>query len=306
MPKRLLLALILTGVLAAALISVYSASAQEDQTRIRVRVDRVPVVFSAFDRKLRFVTDLSREEVQVLDNNKKQDVVDFVRETDLPLRIGLLIDTSNSIRERFKFEQEAAIEFLQSVVRRKTDRAFVLSFYSVSEVVQDFTDDMGALSSAIRSQRPGGGTALYDALYYAVRDKLMAEDPQGGVRRCIILISDGDDNMSRASREDALAMAQRGEVTIFTIGTNQTKEPTRGDKVLRRFAEESGGRAFFPFQVSDVSTSFEQIGKELRSQYALIYKPNTPRDGTFHSIQVVSLRKNVAVRARKGYFAAKE
>lgn len=306
MSKRLLLALILTGALAVIFVCARGAPAQEDQTHIRVRVDRVPVVFSAFDRKQRFVTDLSRQEVQVLDNNKKQDIVDFVRETDLPLRIGLLIDASNSIRERFKFEQEAAIEFLQSVVRRKTDRAFVLAFDSNAEVVQDFTNDMGALSSAIRGLRPGGGTALYDALYYAVRDKLMAEDPQGSVRRTIILISDGDDNMSRSSREDALAMAQRGEVTIFTIGTNQTKEQKPPDRVLRRFSEESGGRAFFPFQVSDVSTSFEQIGKELRSQYVLIYKPNTPRDGTFHSIQVVSLRKNVTVRARKGYFAAKE
>jgi VWFA-related protein len=306
MSKRLLFVFGIPVALLAALLFARPAPAQQEQERIRVRVDRVPVLFTAFDRKQRFVTDLGRGEVHVFDNKKQQDIVDYSKETGLPLRIALLIDTSNSIRERFKFEQEAAIEFLQSVLRPKTDRAFVLSFDSSAEVVQDFTDDMGALSAAVRGLRPGGGTALYDAVYYAVRDKLMAQDPQGGVRRTMILISDGDDNQSRVSREDALAMAQRGEVTVFTIGTNMTQQEQHGDKVLRRFSEETGGRSFFPFQASDVSASFEQIGQELRSQYVLLYKPNTPRDGTFHDIQVVSLRKGVTIRARKGYFAAKD
>ncbi len=274
-------------------------------TQIKVRVDRVPVLFSALDRKERFVTDLAREEVTVFDNRKKQEVLEFAKETDLPLRIGLLIDSSNSIRDRFKFEQEAAAEFLQSVLRRKTDRAFLLSFDTNAEIVQDFTNDLEKLTEALRGLRAGGGTALYDAVYYAARDKLMAEEP-GGARRTIVVISDGDDNQSRASREDALAMAQRAEVTIFAISTNISGIETMGDKVLRRFSEETGGRIFFPFKLSDLSRSFSQISEELRSQYSLLYRPNTPRDGSFHAIEVVSLRKGVKLRARKGYFAVRE
>jgi len=271
--------------------------------RFGIKVERVPVVFSALDRKDRFVKDLSRQEIEVFDNKKKQDILQFAKETDLPLRIGLLIDASNSVRDRFKFEQEAAIEFLQSVLRPRTDRAFMLAFDTNAEVVQDFTDDIEKLSKAIHSVHPGGGTALYDAIYYAVRDKLVPEDAGGGVRRVIILISDGDDNQSRASREETLAMTQRGEVTIFAISTNISGIQQRGDRILQRFAEETGGRVFFPFRVTDLTNSFEQIGEELRSQYALLFRPNTPRDGKFHTIEVVSQRKGIKVRARKGYFA---
>ena len=289
---------------------------ERTDSRFVLRVDRVPVLFTATDRKDRFVLDLTREEVQVLDNKKKQEVLEFVRETDLPLRIGLLIDASNSIRERFKFEQEAAAEFLQSVLRHETDRAFLLSFDTNAEVVQDFTNDKEVLTKALHGLRPGGGTALYDAIYYASRDKLLNEEAGGGVRRTIIVISDGDDNQSRVSREDALAMAQRAEVTIFAISTNISAgaagqnasgaNETHGDSVLRRFVEETGGRIFFPFRMTDLSRSFEQISQELRSQYALLYRPSTPRDGRFHTIEVSSLRKGVNVRARKGYFASKE
>lgn len=276
-------------------------------TNIRIRVDRVPVVFSALDRKERFVTDLTRDEIHVFDNKKKQEIIEFAKETDLPLRIGLLIDTSNSVRDRFKFEQEAAIEFLHAVLRHKRDRAFLVGFDTNAEVVQDFTDDINKLSEGIHSLRPGGGTALYDAIYHAVRDRLMEEDDQeGSVRRTIVLISDGEDNQSRVSREDALAMAQRAEATIYAISTNIAGIDQRGDKILRRLAEQTGGRVFFPFKVADLNRSFEQISEELRSQYALLFRPSTPRDGAFHTIEVVSLRKGVTVRARKGYFAVRE
>lgn len=275
-------------------------------TRFRVRVDRVPVLFSALDRKERFVTDLKRDEIQVFDNKKKQEIIEFAKESDLPLRIGLLIDTSSSIRDRFKFEQEAAVEFLQSVLRHQTDRAFVISFDTNTQVEQDFTSELESLSKAIYALRAGGGTALYDAVYYAARDKLMNEDQAGGVRRTIILISDGEDNQSRVSREDALAMAQRAEVTIFSISTNISGIRQRGDKILQRFAEETGGRVFFPFKMTDLTGSFERISEELRSQYSLLFRPSTPRDGAFHTIEVVSLRKGVNLRARKGYFAVRE
>jgi Ca-activated chloride channel family protein len=319
-PRLVALLLAAVSVAAQKPAAPTPSPSQESQKppQITIRVERVPVLFSALDRKERFVTDLSKDEINVLDNKKKQEVLQFTRETDLPLRIALLIDASNSIRARIKFEQEAAIEFLNSVLRPKTDRAMLLAFDTNAEVVQDFTDDIEKLSKAIHAVRPGGGTAMYDAIYYAVRDKLMAEEPGGSVRRTLIIISDGDDNQSRASREDTLAMAQRGEITIFAISTNRGdpdqsekgSHPSggeqQGDKVLRRFAEETGGRVFFPFKVADLNSSFERIGQELRSQYALLYRPNTPRDGSFHTIEVQSLRKGVKIRARKGYFAVRE
>ena len=273
---------------------------------IRIRVDRVPVLFSALDRRDRYVTDLTRQEIVVYDNKKKQEIIEFSRETDLPLRIGLLIDTSNSIRDRFKFEQEAAIEFLHSVLRPNKDRAFLLAFDTNVEVVQDFTDDIEELRTAVHSLRAGGGTALYDAIYHAARDKLMEAEPALGVRRTIVLISDGEDNQSRVTREDTLAMAQRAEVTVFAIGTNITGIQKRGDKVMRRFADQTGGRAFFPFKLTDLTSSFRQIGHELRSQYVLLFRPNTPRDGAFHTIKVEARRKGVTVRARRGYYALPE
>ncbi len=273
---------------------------------IRIRVDRVPVLFSALDGKDRFITDLTRNEITVYDNKKKQQIIDFARETDLPLRIALLIDTSNSVRDRFQFEQAAAIEFLQSVLRPNRDRAFLLAFDTNVEVVQDFTDDIDKLRTGIESLRAGGGTAFYDAIYHAVRDKLMKAEPEGSVRRTIVVLTDGEDNQSRVTEEETLAMTQKAEVTIFVIGTNITGIRKRGDKVLKRFAEETGGRLFVPFKLTDLTGSFKQIGHELRSQYVVLFRPNTPRDGAFHTIKVVARRRGVKVRARKGYYADPE
>ena len=273
---------------------------------IRIRVDRVPVLFSVLDGKDRFITDLTRNEIAVYDNKKRQEIIDFAQETDLPLRIALLIDTSNSIRDRFQFEQAAAIEFLQSVLRPNRDRAFLLAFDTNVEVVQDFTDDVDKLRTGIESLRAGGGTAFYDAIYHAVRDKLMKAEPEGSVRRTIVVLSDGEDNQSRVTREETLEMAQKAEVTIYAIGTNITGIRKRGDKVLKRFAEETGGRLFMPFKLTDLTSSFRQIGHELRSQYVVLFRPNTPRDGSFHTIKVVARRRGVTVRARKGYYATPE
>ena len=271
---------------------------------ITTRVERVPVLFTAIDNRNRFVTDLVLRDVQVFDNKQKQEIVQFTQETDLPLRVGLLVDTSNSIRDRFKFEQEAAIEFLRAIIRPGKDMVFLMSYDTNVELVQDSTDDVEKLTKGIRSLKAGGGTSLYDAMYQAARDKFLHSPETESVRRVLIVIGDGDDNNSRASREETLAMAQRAEATVFTIGTNISGQELPGDKVLMRFSSETGGRSFFPFRLQDMTTSFQNITQELRSQYSLIFKPTTPRDGQFHLIQVASNRKGVKVRARKGYFAA--
>ena len=274
---------------------------------IRVGVNEVNLIFTVTDKHGKFIKDLTENDIHVLDDHKPvEKFKDFKPQTDLPLRVGLLIDTSNSIRDRFKFEQEAAIEFLNQIVRPKTDLAFVIGFDTTAELGQDFTNDNEKLSRGVRSFRPGGGTALYDAVFWACRDKLMkAKAPVGGVRRAIILVSDGEDNQSRVTREEAVDMAQRAEVIIYSISTNTSGMILHGDKVLQYMAESTGGRVFFPFKIEDVANAFSEIQEELRSQYALAYKPPDFRaDGHFRPIEVMALNnKKFHIRTRKGYYA---
>ena len=213
------------------------ADTNDDVPIIRKRVDEVNVVFTVTDKRDHFVKDLTQSDFHVLDDNKPGVIDSFSHETNLPLRVGLLIDASNSVRDRFKFEQESAIEFLNQIIRPNYDKAFVIGFDTTPEVTQDFTGDAEALSHGVRMLRPGGGTALYDAVYFACRDKLMKAD-RGvlATRRAIILLSDGEDNQSRVSREEAIEMAQRAEVIIYTISTNTSGMKLRGDKVLEHFA----------------------------------------------------------------------
>jgi VWFA-related protein len=279
-------------------------------TTVRKRVDEVSVVFTVSDKHGRFVKDLNLNNIKVTDDKKPPlSISAFRNETDMPLRVGLLIDASNSVRDRFRFEQEAAIEFLNQVIRLQTDKAFVLGFDTTAEITQDFTDSTANLAKGVRVLRPGGGTAIFDAIYFACRDRLLNADGQSGrVRRAMILISDGDDNQSRVTREEAVEMAQRAEVIIYAISTNISGIKQPGDKVLERFAETTGGRVFFPFKLSEVADAFTQIQDELRSQYVISYKPaDLQADGRFRAIDIeVSSDKKLKVRSRKGYFTPTE
>ncbi len=281
----------------------------DDQlTIIRKRVDEVNVVFTVTDKRGHFVKDLTKDDFKVYDNNKPAESVrSFNRETNLPLRVGLLIDASNSVRDRFKFEQEAAIEFLNQIIQRISDKAFVIGFDTTPEVTQDMTEDTEKLSHGVRMLRPGGGTAMYDAIYFACRDKLMQDKSTGATRRAIILLSDGEDNQSRVSREEAVEMAQRADVIIYAISTNTSGLRTRGDKILEHFADETGGKAFFPFKIQDVSDAFSQIQDELRSQYDVAYKPaDFLPNGQYRKIEILADNKKYKVRARKGYYAPRQ
>jgi Ca-activated chloride channel family protein len=272
----------------------------------RKTVNEVHVVFTVTDKHGRFVKDLKKDDFKIVDDNRPPEQINsFFSETDLPLQVGLLIDASNSVRDRFKFEQEAATEFLNQTIRRKYDEAFVIGFDVTPEVTQDFTDDTEKLSVGIRSLRPGGGTAMYDALYYACRDKLMKHEKNTAMRRAIILLSDGDDNQSHVTREEAIEMAQRAEVSVYTISTNLTGSGSHGDKILERVAEATGGRSYVPFQITEVANAFASIQEELRSQYAIAYKPADFRaDGRYRSIDIVALsQKGLHIRSRKGYYA---
>jgi Ca-activated chloride channel homolog len=277
-----------------------------DIPRIKVGTNEVNVVFTVTDKHGKRVTDLKQNDFHFVDDNKPAvEIRSFSAETNLPLQVGLLIDASNSVRDRFKFEQESAIEFLNQTVRRHYDEAMVIGFDATPEVTQDFTDDAEKLGHGVRELRPGGGTALYDALYYACRDKLLKQAKAGPTRRAIILLSDGEDNLSHVTREEAIEMAQRAEAIVYTISTNVSGTKGAGDKVLERIADATGGRPFFPFQLRDVANAFAEIQDELRSQYAVSYKPaDFKTDGHFRTIEIVaSDRKNFRVRARRGYYA---
>ena len=277
-----------------------------DVGRIRVGINEVNVVFTVTDKHGKLITNLKQEDFHFVDDNKPAvEIRSFHAETNLPLQVALLIDASNSVRDRFKFEQESAIEFLNQTIRRSYDQAMVVGFDVTPEVTQDFTDDPEKLDRGIRELRPGGGTALYDALYYACREKLLKIPREGPIRRAIVLLSDGEDNQSHVTREEAIEMAQRAEAIVYTISTNVSGTKGTGDKVLERIAEATGGRAFFPFQIRDVASDFAEIQEELRSQYAVSYKPaDFKTDGHFRTIEIVaSDRKNYHVRARRGYFA---
>ncbi len=278
----------------------------ESVTTIRKTVNEVNVVFTVTDKHGRYVKDLNKSDFKVIDDSKPaEEVKDFRNQTDLPLQVGLLIDASNSVRDRFKFEQESAIEFLNQTIRPKYDAAFVVGFDVTPEVTQDFTDNTESLSRGVRLLRPGGGTAMFDALYFSCRDKLLKAPRSGPLRRAIILFSDGEDNQSHVTREEAIEMAQRAEVIVYTISTNISGMKGKGDKVLERIADATGGRAFFPFQLRDVANAFAEIQDELRSQYAVSYKPADFRtDGRYRTIEIVaSDHKNLHVRSRRGYFA---
>jgi VWFA-related protein len=314
----LILALVLaSGMVAEAqtpsyVVSPASVSPDLDSVKptvtIRKRVDEVNVLFIAMNKHGKFVRDLNEKDFNILDDHKPpQSIINFSQQTDLPLRIGLLIDTSGSVKGRFQFEQEAAAGFLQHTIRQHYDDAFVEGFNSRSHMAQDFTDNVALLQTGIHNLEDGGGTALYDAIYNACKERLLNNDSDRPVRRALVVVSDGEDNQSEHSRAQAIEMAERAQVIIYTISTDDSGLILRGDKVLQQLADSTGGRAFFPFKMKDIRNSFSAIEDELRSQYVVSYHPaDFEADGRFRPIQITALKKDLQVRARKGYFAPQQ
>jgi VWFA-related protein len=276
----------------------------EPITTIKVQVNEVNLIFTVTDKKGRFITGLKRENFGLLDDGRPPvAVLRFSQQTNLPLRVGIMLDTSSSIRQRFQFEQDSAIEFLLQILHRN-DRAFVQGFDIESDMAQGFTNNIDLLNQGIRKLRPGGGTALYDALYRTCRDQMLTLQEQGAVRRALIVVSDGDDNYSRAQQSDAIKMCQRSETIVYTISTNVSPSKDKGDDVLRAISEATGGMAFFPTKIEDVAVGFRNIQEELRSQYSLVYRPaDFKQDGSFRTIYLQALDPRYKVRASKGYFA---
>jgi Ca-activated chloride channel homolog len=301
--------------------------AQQSQTTIKVPINIVNVLATVLNRRNKLVADLTEEDFKLMDDNTQQSIRYFSRQSDIPLRIGLLLDTSNSIRDRIKFEQDAAVNFLYTVLRRGKDQAFAMTFDDEPQMVQGFTSDTGMLRDQIIRTKAGGGTAVYDAIYEACAKHLSNPPPPVGdhpdsVRRVMILISDGEDNLSDHTRSEAVEMAQRTGVVIYTISTSiqwvtTTAEKdcratgtckyhlTDGDKILQNLAEETGGRSFYPYHVDDLDQSFQDIGDELRNQYQISYNPsNFVPNGKYHRIKLETPKFNgYQIRARRGYYA---
>ncbi len=268
---------------------------------------QVNVLYTVTDKKGRFVTDLTVNDFDVIENKKAQFIQQFTAESDLPLRLALLVDTSNSVAPQFRFEQQAAIRFIDAVMRPRDDRMLLIAFDTTPELVSDLTGNIDTLEKGVNSMRPGGGTSLYDAIYFAAQEKLIKDQPREKFRRAMILISDGEDTQSRYTRDQALEMAQKADTVIYAISTNTTRDEKEGDLVLKYLTSETGGQAFFPFKVEDLEQSFENIANELRHQYSIFYHPEPLiTDGLYHPITVrVKTRKDLIVKARKGYYAPK-
>ncbi|HEV3149347.1 MAG TPA: VWA domain-containing protein [Acidobacteriaceae bacterium] len=281
---------------------------EEGTYTLKTNVNEVSLTFTVTDHRGHFVNNLQQQDFALLDDQRAPaQVYSFTQQTNQPLRVGLVIDASTSIRARFKFEQQAATEFLLDILRPRTDRAFIMGFDVSSYVTQGFTNNPDLLETGLNRLKPGGGTALYDAVYRACRDQMLKGVPANAeVRKALILVSDGDDNQSRAYLDDAIKMCQRAETTIFTISTNTSPTRERGDDVLKKMASATGGAAFYPQRLEDIANEFHHVGEELRSQYSLAYKPADFRaDGSFRTIYLTALRGGYQVHARTGYFAPK-
>ena len=273
-------------------------------TPITLDVTRVNILYTVTDRKGRFVKNLTRDDFEITENKKKQNILEFTAETDLPLRIALLIDTSNSIRERFRFLQDSAINFISTAMRPDLDRAMIVTFDTQAQLNLGLTTDKVQLETTVRRLRPGGGTALNDAIVLA-SETLMLDQPRDKYRRAIILLSDGEDNLSRFSRAQALEFAHKADTVIYAVSTNITHLETGGDKVLKHLAQETGGLAIFPFKIEELDRSFVNVLNELRNQYNVLYRPEPMfADGKYHAVDIrVKTAGDYIVRARQGYYA---
>ena len=270
-------------------------------------INEVNLIFTVTGKNGHFVTGLQQQDFGLLDDGRAPERVrQFKQQTNLPLRVGIMLDTSSSIRQRFEFEQAAATDFLLQTMH-PADRAFIEGFDVNVDISQDFTNRIDLLDTGIRKLRPGGGTALFDSLYITCRDQMLTLQSTAAVRKALVLVSDGDDDYSRALESEAIKMCQRAETIVYTISTNVGPSRDKGDDVLQQIADATGGQAFYPRRIEDVALGFRNIEEELRSQYSLIYVPaDFKHDGAFRTIYLQARGGAYNVRARKGYFAPKE
>jgi Ca-activated chloride channel homolog len=291
------------------------AGAKYDGLTLHSSADEVAVFFAATDHG-KSVSNLTLKDLAIHDDHRLPAAVIALRnESQLPLRLGLVIDTSSSVEGRFKFEQESATNFLQKVVTGRDDLAFVIGFANSVLLVQDFTADQKLISRGLAQLVPSGGTALWDAVAFAA-EKLASRPEAGPVARVLVVISDGEDNSSDATLKQSITRAQRGEVAIYTVSTREAfagsvpqtpEEALVGDHALSTLADLTGGTAFKPGSVRNLNGSLAELQQVIRSRYLVSYKPALfKRDGQYHTIDITAGKDGHKLRvyARKGYFAS--
>jgi Ca-activated chloride channel homolog len=275
---------------------------------IRVQVQEVAMLFAATDHG-RSVSNLTLSNIEIRDDHQPVAILGFHNVTQLPLRIGLIIDMSNSVTDRFSFEQRAASKFLETVVTDKNDLSFVIGFNGSVLLVQDFTSDQTRAARAIAQLAPGGGTALWDAVAFAA-DKLATPELQP-VARVLVVISDGDDNSSSVSLQQAIWAAQRGEVAIYAVSTKEgsigESSPLLGNRALKTLSEQTGGAIFTTGSLGGLNRSLADLQQVLRGRYLVYYKPSSSNpDGRYHAVDINAEKDGhkLKVYARKGYYAS--
>jgi VWFA-related protein len=298
--------LVLTGVWLTLVVSPWDLQqpTQVPQATIKTKVELVNVIFTATDRNGKTISGLKAEDFQVFEDKKPQTIDyfnDWTKGSEIPLTIALLIDTSRSVKSKLDYEKQAAAEFFRNVLRKDRDLALIIQFDADVNLVQDFTQDPDRLTSALGKLEAGTSTALYDAIYLAVNEKL--KDETG--RKVILIITDGSDTSSKIREKEAVEVSQRNDVLIYGIGVRDEFGESFG--VLRKFADETGGGFFSPTaRLSELRDSFRAIGEDLQGQYSLAYRStNEKRDGSFRSIDLRCKVPGLRIRARKGYYAPK-
>lgn len=302
--------------------AILDAQQKSEEPTIRVDVDLVNVLFSARDKRGALIGNLTQDDVQVFEDGKPQQIRSFVREADLPLTVGLLVDVSRSQENLIEVEKRAAVAFFRTVLRQR-DMAFAISFGSEAELLQDLTSSPRILETGLQALRVDGsaytainpgtipstprGTILYDAVFLAAEDKLKGEVG----RKVIVLITDGMDQGSRKTLQQAVEAAHRADAVIYSI---YYVDPTVyhfhmygvTDSYLKKMSEETGGRLFRVDRKLGLEQIFAQIQEEMRSQYGLSYSSTNPaRDGAFRKLEIRPKNKELRVQARKGYYASK-
>ncbi len=275
----------------------------QDDNVVRIKTELVTVLVSVTDQKGNLVSNLSKEDFELSENNIAQEVFAVAKENTAPLRLVVLFDTSVSVKPKIKFQQQAATKFFKSVLR-PVDQAALLSFNHDVVIEKGFTSDTEALADAARSLKAKGSTALYDAIYLASQQ---LEKVSG--RRVIVIISDGANVISRTTLDTALKMAERADAVIYAIYTATRLEEfgvVAGDKELEKICERTGGEVFFPNNINDLDESFSRLAAVVRAQYALTFYPSNEQQGNYRALKVNVKKPDLKVKARKGYYASQD
>jgi VWFA-related protein len=285
----------------------FRSSGTDEKTAaiLTVNVNEVDLAFAVTDRHHRWITNLSEDELRLRDNGEPPDSVRvFQSRKGLPLRLGLLLDTSDSVVLQFGFEKDAAALFIQQMVDPAKDLAFVVGFNQALSLSQDFTADHGALASAVYKLHLTGSTAVYDAVDFGCR-KMMERDTEGSSRRVLVILTDGEDNSSHLTPDQLIENALRCNVTVIVLHTDpQPNESTPQYKVLKRLTSETGGQILWAGNKKQMTKAFAELSEQLRNYYFLAYHPaQFKKDGSYRKVELKTTRRGAHVICRRGYYA---